>query len=624
MRAVVLSVRIIQLYRMQSEGANRPPIPNRSWLHSEPARLTLRVLRERRIRDNLRRNPETRHSSDSESETIASKHDFPYTGCDASLLTNRAIPRVQSNLEKVRRKLNAYYSSDSDSELPANVVIEREFPFSSFDESLFAKHEPDSVTANQKQIRPRVSRTPSNVSQRGEFSLTSYDSSIFDPNENNEDEIMSLMYTPPANATNDDIEREIEHLRHSIRNIDERVVLADVHEPPPNRETNTREQRRDPHILKEERRVDRQDTRAHAHDRDTRHTEHHTDRNEYAQILDVLNLLRADMNALNTRVARMENAETHAYDRRENDNDEYRMTYGRAANDARYQRNPTESYISLKEARGIIPEFNGTPHKLQEFLSACIYAVHNVDPAKEQSLVGAILCTKLKGKAMLDFQTRDIRTYTELKRQLELSYQSKRSTTHLQIEFNSLKQKSGESAQAFGTRVETLALELYESMVDGEGRSIIEKRTILDTIQGQALQNFQIGLRDEIQLIIRSRNYRTLQEAITAASAEERVKGTNAPRTNNYSNRNRHDQAPRQAKNAIHCYKCGKPGHYGRDCRSSKYALPKPEKSRVNSVEKFCKHCKKRGHNRDECWSLNGKPKPKTPNHAKRDNNDKK
>src|SRR5580765_5829798 len=151
----------------------------------------------------------------------------------------------------------------------------------------------------------------------------SYDSSIFDPNENNEDEIMSLMYTPPANATNDDIEREIEHLRHSIRNIDERVVLADVHEPPPNRETNTREQRRDPHTLKEERRIDRQDTRAHAHDRDTRHTEHHTDRNEYAQILDVLNLLRADMNALDTRVARMENAETHAY-RRENDNDEYR------------------------------------------------------------------------------------------------------------------------------------------------------------------------------------------------------------------------------------------------------------------------------------------------------------
>ena len=116
---------------MQSEGANRPPISNRSWLHSEPARLTLRVLRERQLRDNLRRNSETRHSSDSESENGANKHDLLYTGCDASLLTSRAIPRVQSNLEKVRRKLNAYYSSDSDSELPANVVIEREFPFCS-------------------------------------------------------------------------------------------------------------------------------------------------------------------------------------------------------------------------------------------------------------------------------------------------------------------------------------------------------------------------------------------------------------------------------------------------------------------------------------------------------------
>ncbi|KMQ92553.1 dna replication and repair protein recf [Lasius niger] len=75
---------------------------------------------------------------------------------------------------------------------------------------------------------------------------------------------------------------------------------------------------RDTHTLKEKQPVDRQVTHAHTHDRDTRYTEYNTDR------LD--------------------------------------MPYGPAANDARYQRNSTKSYISLKEARGIIPEFNGTPH----------------------------------------------------------------------------------------------------------------------------------------------------------------------------------------------------------------------------------------------------------------------
>ena len=62
----------------------------------------------------------------------------------------------------------------------------------------------------------------------------------------------------------------------------------------------------------------------------------------------------------------------------------------------------------------------------------------------EESLVQAILFTRLKGKAMQDFKTREIQTYEELKQQLETCYQTKQSTTHLQIEFNSLKQKYNE------------------------------------------------------------------------------------------------------------------------------------------------------------------------------------
>jgi len=42
---------------------------------------------------------------------------------------------------------------------------------------------------------------------------------------------------------------------------------------------------------------------------------------------------------------------------------------------------------------------------------------------------------------MQDFETRKVQTYDELKQQLE-TCQTKQSTTHLQIEFNSLKQKA--------------------------------------------------------------------------------------------------------------------------------------------------------------------------------------
>jgi len=66
---------------------------------------------------------------------------------------------------------------------------------------------------------------------------------------------------------------------------------------------------------------------------------------------------------------------------------------------------------------------------------------------------------------MQEFKTREIQTYDELKQQLETCYQTKQSTTHLQIEFNSLKQKPNETAHAFGQRIDLSAMKLYDSMI---------------------------------------------------------------------------------------------------------------------------------------------------------------
>jgi len=45
--------------------------------------------------------------------------------------------------------------------------------------------------------------------------------------------------------------------------------------------------------------------------------------------------------------------------------------------------------------------------------------------------------TKLKGKLLLDFQIRNIRSFAQLKRELEMNYLEKRGMSHL--EFNALK-----------------------------------------------------------------------------------------------------------------------------------------------------------------------------------------
>ena len=170
--------------------------------------------------------------------------------------------------------------------------------------------------------------------------------------------------------------------------------------------------------------------------------------------------------------------------------------------DVRHRRG--RGFLSLKEARGMIPEFDGTAHKLQEFLSTMTYAVENIDPIDEVTLLGAILCTKLKGRAMLDFQTRKIRSFEQLKQELETCYASKKSMTHLQIEFNTLKQKSGENARTYGTRTDKLMMDLYESMIEGRQHYTAEnKRAILDILQQQALENYQIGLNDDTKAVVR-------------------------------------------------------------------------------------------------------------------------
>ncbi|KAM0726742.1 hypothetical protein ACS0PU_006903 [Formica fusca] len=211
----------------------------------------------------------------------------------------------------------------------------------------------------------------------------------------------------------------------------------------------------------------------------------------------------------------------------------------------------------------MIPAFDGSPNKLQEFLSAATYAVEHIDPLDEITLLGAVLCTKLKGRAMLNFQMRKLRDLAQLKRELEVCYASKKSTTHLQTGFNTLKQKPGESARTYRLKADKLAMELYESMMEGRHHTVDNKRAIMEIIQQQALENFKIGLQDEIKTIVRSRGYATLQEAIAAASAEEKVKGPSATGTRSKINFTPTYKQENQMN--VKCQKCGKTGHYGRD-----------------------------------------------------------
>jgi len=146
-------------------------------------------------------------------------------------------------------------------------------------------------------------------------------------------------------------------------------------------------------------------------------------------------------------------------------------------------------------------------------------------------------------------------------------------------------------------------MKLYQSMVEGRKQTNEQRKAILDTIQELALENFQLGLHDEIQTIVRSRNYNNLAAAMLGATAEEKLKGTSS-RTN-YNNKNKDQDQSRQGRHpVVQCQKYGKMGHLGRDCRTSRYAnqftLPKAEKP-ANNIEKYRTYYKRTDHKRNVC-----------------------
>jgi len=126
----------------------------------------------------------------------------------------------------------------------------------------------------------------------------------------------------------------------------------------------------------------------------------------------------------------------------------------------------------------MIPEIDGiSRNQVPKFLNASTYAMSEINPADERSLLRAILCTKLTGRAMYDFQTRDIRSFAQLKQETEMCYLLKRGTAHIQREFNMTRQKPGESAREYGLRLDKLAMELYHD----RGKRALARATESDT-----------------------------------------------------------------------------------------------------------------------------------------------
>lgn len=135
----------------------------------------------------------------------------------------------------------------------------------------------------------------------------------------------------------------------------------------------------------------------------------------------------------------------------------------------------------------MIPEFDGTSRsRVREFLIISNYTMENIN-FSTNNLLKAIVCSKLKGKAMIWFShlRRDVRSSELNYKPNSSEYLSKWNTTYVQIEFNSLKlTEKWRRPTKFRTPSRCASHRIIQ--INGK-RETLQQQTILKMIKLQAL-----------------------------------------------------------------------------------------------------------------------------------------
>lgn len=266
--------------------------------------------------------------------------------------------------------------------------------------------------------------------------------------------------------------------------------------------------------------------------------------------------------------------------------------------------------LSLGEALRLIPCFDGTiPADIYPFVSACEIALISVATESKQILLKAIK-TKLRGNAFAITQYREVEEWDSLKTLLEEEYCAQRTSTHLQLELNSTRQREGEMVSAYSTRVQTLFHELCNA--SAMGKTTNEANIIRDHIKSQTLGIFIEGLRQPIKTIIKAGKPTSLEAAIKESLEEERVYRSDKESQRFFSN-------PKPGGKTKYCNRCKTNTHNTEHCRfikgvpssrpntnytqQSYVKQESPSTSRWGDQKKrsFCNFCKKPGHDISDC-----------------------
>lgn len=266
--------------------------------------------------------------------------------------------------------------------------------------------------------------------------------------------------------------------------------------------------------------------------------------------------------------------------------------------------------VSLEIAKSMLTSFNGNKRDLSEFIDNCDEALNLVNTSYKNILL-TLIKTKITGNARLLIKDREFIDWNTLKTYLLEAYSDVRTAGQWQLELNSCRQTANENVRSYANKIERCYINLLKTLdknLNNEG-----KRACIDLLRNQALNAFLMGLNRELAILVKSREPRTLEEAITLAQSEE----------NEYLSKTEISKFQRvNDQTTRHCIHCNKPGHSSFNCfhrnkreTSIKTFSPQNSKpwnnnqsnykpSNQNNFQKNakqCNYCKKFGHVISEC-----------------------
>lgn len=184
---------------------------------------------------------------------------------------------------------------------------------------------------------------------------------------------------------------------------------------------------------------------------------------------------------------------------------------------------PAEPVAKLEFLIKLIPEtFDGDRLKLRSFIKQ-VDAVFENAHASQKGLLLLYVKSKITGKAreQLDMHS-ELETWEEISDMLLNLYQDKKSVTQLLEELHSIKQEKNEDIAKFHHRLEDLSYRVLASVTASEVDENLVKGRI-SMINDMTLNRFIYHTHPQISQMLRYREFKTIADALAAATAEEKA-----------------------------------------------------------------------------------------------------